>query len=754
MKKTLYTFWHLINECTIEIPTIQRDYTYGREGAQEISIKLINSILQSLQDEGNSLHLDFIYGKKVGIENFTALERNKSSIDTLLLSLKKYAENLNIAVDFNTQQKQSSAAEVITFIPLDGQQRLTTLFLIYWYIANVLKDKESKRILQRFKYSTRSSSREFLQFLTHDEHCFDYKSNSLIDNIQNHEEFFSKWTKDPTVLSMLFVLNEINKQFEEKNIETHNAWEKLTKQEVVTFDFFDLDDFELMDELYLKMNARGKKLTHFENYKAWLQKNYTDKIHIIDWKKKIDLEWNDLFWNEKALGDSKIDNAYLQFFKNMFLGDYLMNEDVSEKDVNIDLLRLNADFNPVSLFEKNENFKDNITKYFEVLEYSSITNLNAKINPLYNETDDINKFLFSNNVGLNWWHTTLYFAITRYIINNKNNLTYLNQWIRVISNLIYNTPIESPKLFKEAAQSILELLEKVGDLSVYEVLEKLQNTDISFFNEKQKEEEILKAQKIVKEPQNNWENTFIDLEKHHYFYGQIGFIFKLNESHDFFIFKENSLKAKQLFSEEIMKNSDYILFRSFLTFGNCFFGNSNSNYSYNLTYPFNVREEVKGTLRNRNENWRKFIDNKFEYVKKLIDHIYLSDNINSQLISLVEDYVPTTMNICRLIKNPELLKYPEKNYIRIYDKGFYLLSKTRIYGFFKEVLTYDWFISNKNFCKNNSIEYIDGKGEDSNPGLLIKSINRKIILDCSTLKYKFEDEKKLFDTIEEILKTL
>lgn len=743
MKKTLYTFWHLINECTIEIPTIQRDYTYGREGAQEISIKLINSILKSLQDEGNSLHLDFIYGKKLGIENFTALERNKSSIDTLLLSLKKYAENLNIAVDFNTQQKQSSAAEVITFIPLDGQQRLTSLFLIYWYIANVLKDIESKQLLQRFKYSTRSSSREFLQFLTHNEHCFDYKSNSLIDNIQNHEEFFSKWTKDPTVLSMLFVLNEINKQFEEKNIETHNAWEKLTKQEVVTFDFFDLDDFELTDELYLKMNARGKKLTHFENYKAWLQKNYADKIQIIDWKKKIDLEWNDLFWNEKALGDSKIDNAYLQFFKNMFLGDYLMNEDISEKDVNIDLLRLNADFNPVSLFEKNEIFKDNITKYFEVLEHSSITNLNAKINPLYNEMEDVNKFLFSNNVGLNWWNTTLYFAITRYIFNNKNNLTYLNQWIRVISNLIYNTPIESPKLFKEAAQSILELLEKVGNLSVYEVVEKLQNTDISFFNEKQKEEEILKAKKIIDEPENDWENLFIDLEKHHYFYGQIGFIFKLNESEEFSIFKENSLKTKQLFSEGVMKNPDYILFRSLLTYGNCFFKNNNT-----LTYPSNVR----GTLRNRNENWRRFIDTKFDYLKNVIDQINLDKDIQQQLNDLIQNYNSNLTNRIKLIKNPELLKYPESNHIRVYDKGYYLLSKTRIYGFFKEVFTYDWFISNKNFCKNNSIEYVDGKGEDSNPGLFIKSINKKIIIDSKSLKYKFEDEENLFDTVDEILK--
>lgn len=743
MKKTLYTFWHLIDECTIEIPTIQRDYTYGREGAQEISTKLINSILVSLQDEGSSLHLDFVYGKKLGIENFTALERNKSSIDTLLLSLKNYAANLNIAVDFNTQQKQSSAAEVITFIPLDGQQRLTTLFLIYWYVANALNDKESKKILQRFKYATRASSKEFLQFLTHYDNDFDCTIERLRDSIQNHEGFFSKWTKDPTVCSMLVVLDQIQKQFEDKNLDPKIVWTKLTKQETVTFDFFDLDDFELTDELYLKMNARGKKLTHFENYKAWLLKKYTDQIQIVDWKKKIDLEWNDLFWNEKVLGDSKIDTAYLQFFKNMFLGDYLLNEDISEKDENIDLLRLNADFNPVSLFEKNKIFRENIRDYLAVLEHSSITNLKSKINPLYNEIEDVNKFLFSKNVGLTWWHTTLYFAITRYIIENENNLTYLNQWVRVISNLIYNTPIESPKLFNEAAQSILELLKKVGDSNVYEVIEKLNNIDIGFFNEKQKEEEIFKAQKIVNEPQNNWESLFIDLEKYIYFYGQIGFIFKLDESEEFTIFKENSLKAKQLFSEEVMKNPDYILFRSLLTYGNCFFKSGNT-----LTYPSNVR----GTLRNRNENWRKFIDTKFDYLNNIIDETNLDEDIQEQLNHIIQNYDSNMTNRFKLIKNPELLKYPESNHIRVYDKGYYLLSKTRIYGFFKEVFTYDWFISNKNFCINNSIEYINGKGEDSNPGLFIKSINKKIIIDSKSLKFKFEDEENLFDTVDEILK--
>ncbi|MCV5580090.1 DUF262 domain-containing protein, partial [Escherichia coli] len=53
------------------------------------------------------------------------------------------------------------------FTPLDGQQRLTTLFLLHWYLAQIAGQQESfRRVLStdghsHFTYETRSSSREF-----------------------------------------------------------------------------------------------------------------------------------------------------------------------------------------------------------------------------------------------------------------------------------------------------------------------------------------------------------------------------------------------------------------------------------------------------------------------------------------------------------------------------------------------------------------------------------------------------------------
>lgn len=98
----------------------------------------------------------------------------------------------------------------------------------------------------------------------------------------------------------------------------------MTEESLVYFDFFDLDDFELTDELYVKMNARGKALTDFENFKAWLIKSLKATIYMPEWEKKMDISWNDLFWKERLKNQTKIDTEYLQFFMNMYLSDYLL----------------------------------------------------------------------------------------------------------------------------------------------------------------------------------------------------------------------------------------------------------------------------------------------------------------------------------------------------------------------------------------------------------------------------------------------
>ena len=162
----------------IEIPILQRDYAQGRLDSQT---KKINSkgenfikVLFSAMREGKGLRMDIIYG----------------SIET----------------------RDGDHPEEKTFIPLDGQQRLTTLWLLYWYLSQwEERSEEIASLLQRFTYATRSTARDFCQRL-----C---SLRLTRDELANPSEYFSekmwftsKYSYDPTIQAMLNMLNAIAKE--------------------------------------------------------------------------------------------------------------------------------------------------------------------------------------------------------------------------------------------------------------------------------------------------------------------------------------------------------------------------------------------------------------------------------------------------------------------------------------------------------------------------------------------------------------
>jgi hypothetical protein len=237
---TQYTFWELLDDYSIEIPMIQRDYAQGRKDikSQQIRKEFVRSLHDAVSNSNITQDLDFIYG-----------------------------------TDKNGK-----------LVLLDGQQRLTTLFLLHWYLAatsGLLENNKSK--FAKFSYQTRASSRDFCNALTSNstEELFNSETKvSLL--IEDTSWFYSVWKSDPTVQSMLTMLDEIHRVFighEDKS----ELWHKIIDRDnpAITFHFLNLDKFGLTDELYVKMNARGKALSDFENFKAWLL-GYVEKHDEID----------------------------------------------------------------------------------------------------------------------------------------------------------------------------------------------------------------------------------------------------------------------------------------------------------------------------------------------------------------------------------------------------------------------------------------------------------------------------------------
>jgi hypothetical protein len=378
-----YSFIELQKKYQIIIPQIQRDYAQGREDKKnENKIKsydFILKIIKVLTDDVSKLNLDFVYG-------YT----------------KKFTE------------------EQFAFIPLDGQQRLTTLWLLHWYLSPKKKVKQNgidniavadkeKEWLKKFSYETRNSSNRFCEKLIEESLPV---SDNVYKAIKDANWFMTAWLNDPTVVSMLNMIKTI----QEQSFDKEKAWKNLVENSKITFDYIDIksDEFKLTDELYIKMNSRGRPLTSFENFKAKFSEilsaketDFVNEKHVYEGEKvtyqdyfafKIDSVWTDLFWGfviqnedkiQKKMNENKkidknetpISYVCMNFF--IYVAQMCYFKDNTDKKVE----DFNSDF---SIFHSIFQKKDNVLFLFDILNFFYEISFDKSDNQV--KMDNINNF--------------------------------------------------------------------------------------------------------------------------------------------------------------------------------------------------------------------------------------------------------------------------------------------------------------------------------------------------------------------------
>ena len=276
---TKHTFWSLCEKFDkIEVPIIQRDYAQGRETQEAIRIrkKFINEYLLDSIIKKEKIELDFVYGSI----QITEKEESKQTI----------------------------------FIPLDGQQRLTTLFLLHWFVAikeNRLDD--AKTNLLKFNYETRPSAHDFCAKLI--EKCNIKNLHKVKQEILDSEWYDDEWDNDPTISGMITMLDTFSKN--EKFINhSDKFYDSLIGDNdgLITFYFISLEEFGLTENLYIRMNARGKMLTEFESFKSEFYKIITPFPEILEEiKDKIEYAWVENLWAYKEKDSYVVDKPFMQF---------------------------------------------------------------------------------------------------------------------------------------------------------------------------------------------------------------------------------------------------------------------------------------------------------------------------------------------------------------------------------------------------------------------------------------------------------
>ncbi len=247
----------------IVIPMVQRDYAQGRKGTdiKRVRERFLEALYQAVTHA--PITLDFVYG----------------DID---------------------------AEGIMT--PLDGQQRLTTLFLLHWYAAKKEGvEKSEYQFLERFSYETRYSARDFCSLLIR--HPLS-SLRGISEEIVDQPWFPLDWNQDPTISAMLLMLDSIGEKF----ADVPDLWERL-KGKAICFYFLPIKDMGLTDELYIKMNSRGKPLTVFEHFKAEMEHRLqeADAGEAKRIAAKVDLAWTDMLWSYRS-GGSEVGEEFLRYF--------------------------------------------------------------------------------------------------------------------------------------------------------------------------------------------------------------------------------------------------------------------------------------------------------------------------------------------------------------------------------------------------------------------------------------------------------
>lgn len=392
-----YSFNDLLKQCKVRIPKIQRDYAQGRQSQKvdEIRKVFVHTLLLVVKGKRPVIELDFVYGS-----------------------------NHNNA-----------------FEPLDGQQRLTTLFLLHWMMGVQLSiSSDNKHSV--FTYETRNTSDEFCdELVQHEAIQFVVEAQkkkttpSII--IKERDWFKWEWKYDPTILSMLVMIDAIF-------TEMGDDWQmdmSVCRQnlEHITFNLLNLGEFGLSNELFIKMNARGKQLSDFDKLKSSLEEELQIQQKEKDeqgiplaseedekmWRTLMDGAWIDLFWHKYA-------RQVILDTENIMpedrRKDRLNAAKLSELQFKKLLLRLIA----IQLFE-NENIPEKLAKAAYNLEESKIDNL------LFVYTDNLTG-LRSDEQHVTIPSSSLVLNFKR-LINDMNLLIYKD-----INDIYYETSYLLPEI--------------------------------------------------------------------------------------------------------------------------------------------------------------------------------------------------------------------------------------------------------------------------------------------------------------------
>lgn len=510
----------------------------------------------------------------------------------------------------------------------DGQQRITTLFLLIGMINR--KSAESK-LFQNFlvsedemkddkepylQYSIRESTLYFLSDLV--QNVF-FSNRCSISGIKEQHWYFKDYDLDPSIQSMLLVLEQIDKVI--LDMDDLEAFGKFLLNNL-SFLYYDMGDRRNGEETYVIINTTGEPLTATENLKPILLSKILDekeKKNSSDiWEK-----WENFFWANRQKNDTS-DNGLKEFFRWIMLIT-LDSESLEFKEI--------QDSGKYQ-FNKQISIAE-IDEYFKIILFILTNNIIEKFeNYLAPEKSD-------NHNQISWFQilpTIKY--IKRFGTKNILNIKRVYHFFANLSKLT--------NIGKAISDLLPEALKLISVMSSEDICSFLDIPDISKSILTEEEKLKFEIYKNNSQDRENLESLFWKNEDYELWNGEIKtlLLWSTKEKLSFNSFnKELFVSYSELVYKLLMQDDLDYLRRTLITFIN------------NDSYPEILHGYINYSFCNSFSDWKFIFDKNYVEIKNFLDLLDLNKDIVEQEKKLMNrDGVNIRYNLDKLIKHEEILK--------------------------------------------------------------------------------------------------
>ena len=522
----------------VEIPRIQRPYAQGRkdDDSQRVRKNFLDVLFAFLLGNESLFDLDFIYGK---------MELELGTDDDWTLQV------------------------------LDGQQRLTTLFLMHVYFLiregsslGTPKREELVQALGSFSYETRDTSADFCSILVRDLDQLSFEKIKPSLEIRSLLDYVNAFDEDPTVDAMLTMLDAIHERYC-RDVPKDRKGSLLPRLDFIRFRVLSLTDYKLSEELYIKMNARGLPLTPFEMFKPdflGLMDAISGEVRLstgerasdrdedkvafkVFFATKLDTIWCEPFWDGSNPKTYEI--SYLKFFSRYFAAKFVLEKrngvHGKEWESNETLQKLLVTYEKdVVHYHGIEPFKELATpscfKEIGVLlgllsSKQSKDVISQALKPLWESKDEPDWFC---NGDIPYTQSTLakFAATIEFIRLFPPSPTFLGDlfevWMKCVNNIIENTDINKRQAMASVVSDLALLLQTIcttieQPVSPAKFIAAMAAVPKDKCANAQTKDEIEKARRIADAANDvekkRWTDAFDEVSRHLFLKGMMGFFY-------------------------------------------------------------------------------------------------------------------------------------------------------------------------------------------------------------------------------------